>query len=494
MQVVTVDQRGPVKASLVFAVGARDETYITSGITHVIEHLALDGLPEPVYPTNGSVESRLTQFDFSGPADVVAGSLTLLAQSLRRIAEARFSDAELSKAVKVIRAEGPASAVAPAVAEAAVHAVGMRGAGVVGASQGWLERLTVDEVAAFASTYFVGENATLFCVGRLPETMDLSALPAGRRNKVPATAPTVVDGPREYVSEFPQASLSFRSAGSSTELYDLRTGLLQCLTRRLLRELRATDGLIYGVDADQIQLSAEEDLVTLAFDVRPQNAVRVLKHALKALRQMRDSGPSDGDVEAALAQMEHELEEPEEYVDLGFATAFCGLFGESPSGPRAIASALESRTPSAVRECFAQLERTLMAGLPEEALDEETDPTRGHLAPLRLPRPAERIEGVSFGRSLLGRINREPRSTELIIGDSGLYACLGGDSTLVPWEDIVGVELFDDGDVPESLTIRTAEGFELGFITATFRRGSQAVRMILERVPKRLQVIDEDAP
>ncbi|GAA3703048.1 hypothetical protein GCM10022377_15850 [Zhihengliuella alba] len=460
---------------------------MTAGITHVIEHLALDGLPEPVYPTNGCVESRTTRFEFSGPGDVVGESLTGLAGSLRRIADGRVSAAELASAVAVIRAEGEASPVHPVAAEAAMNSMGLRGAGLNSADSDWLELLTVEEIARYASTYFVRENAVLLWAGEPPLTADLSALPSGDRNLPPVAAPVVVEGPCEYLSGGRQASLSFRTVSASSGLDALVSGVLMCLERRLIRELRRRAALIYGAETHRLQLARETDLVTIAFDARPAHAVEIAQTALRLLRETRDRGLPPQDVDAVLAALAHERLEPGLRIEYGYAQANSLLFDEPPAGPEAVEAALTGATPEDVRRCLESLESTLLVGLPEDALDESVDPAVGHVAPVRRPRPAPPIDGRAFGRSMLATVTREPRSTRLVIGDDGFRATLDDESILVRWTDIVALETYDD-DVLDGVSVQTADGFEVPLLAATFRKGEEAIRLIRERVPARLQV------
>ena len=69
-----VDGPGPCFAGLLFRVGKIDEQLYTTGITHLVEHLALPGwAPKPGLDWNGWVGLTTTGFWASGdPADVGA--------------------------------------------------------------------------------------------------------------------------------------------------------------------------------------------------------------------------------------------------------------------------------------------------------------------------------------------------------------------------------------------------------------------------------------
>ena len=58
---------GPLRAGLTFRVGRADETLARSGITHLIEHLALFHLNMADYHFNGSTGPVTTDFHLQAP-------------------------------------------------------------------------------------------------------------------------------------------------------------------------------------------------------------------------------------------------------------------------------------------------------------------------------------------------------------------------------------------------------------------------------------------
>ena len=82
--------RGPMRAGLVFRVGMADETLISSGITHVVEHLALGGLSLHDYHANGTTGMVDTQFYVKGSADEVSTFLTSACDALTSLPTARL--------------------------------------------------------------------------------------------------------------------------------------------------------------------------------------------------------------------------------------------------------------------------------------------------------------------------------------------------------------------------------------------------------------------
>src|SRR5439155_23700810 len=64
--------QGPLQACLLFGVGRSDEAVAVSGISHVVEHLALQALGRKPYILNGQVGPVSTRFlAMGGPEQVV---------------------------------------------------------------------------------------------------------------------------------------------------------------------------------------------------------------------------------------------------------------------------------------------------------------------------------------------------------------------------------------------------------------------------------------
>ncbi|MBT2467655.1 hypothetical protein J7E97_07175 [Streptomyces sp. ISL-66] len=97
---------GPVTAGLLFRVGRADETLATSGITHLVEHLALHRHVPPGDPHHdGATAPAHTGFQVTGtPAEVVA-YLNGVCASLRDLPVERL---ETEK--EILRTEPPAAA------------------------------------------------------------------------------------------------------------------------------------------------------------------------------------------------------------------------------------------------------------------------------------------------------------------------------------------------------------------------------------------------
>ncbi len=72
----------PLQASLQFRVGTADETFVTSGITHAVEHLAMRAVGRWPQEVNGEVGNLLTDFTTSGRPELVADFLAAVCRVL----------------------------------------------------------------------------------------------------------------------------------------------------------------------------------------------------------------------------------------------------------------------------------------------------------------------------------------------------------------------------------------------------------------------------
>src|SRR4051794_38110095 len=70
---------GPLRAELAFAVGIRDETLDTLGVTDAVAALATAALPSRTHGSwERSIDVDVTEFDLTGSSDEIAGGLAAL--------------------------------------------------------------------------------------------------------------------------------------------------------------------------------------------------------------------------------------------------------------------------------------------------------------------------------------------------------------------------------------------------------------------------------
>src|SRR4051794_7110628 len=81
---------GPMRAGLTFRVGTADETLARSGITHLLEHLALAPLGLTDYHFNGATAPTFPSFYMQGSESDIAGFLPSVCRTIHDLPMARL--------------------------------------------------------------------------------------------------------------------------------------------------------------------------------------------------------------------------------------------------------------------------------------------------------------------------------------------------------------------------------------------------------------------
>lgn len=166
VEVHHLDAEGPLTADLLFRVGAADETVSTLGLSHLLEHLALDGVEGLEPDVDGESAMTYTVLRVRGTPERVADRLERICARLSALAAGGVSDAELAHARRVLEAEGGGPmADGPHAAEHLHHRLGAAGFGLGVVPARFLARITPAEVADWAGTRFTAGNAMLVLSG-----------------------------------------------------------------------------------------------------------------------------------------------------------------------------------------------------------------------------------------------------------------------------------------------------------------------------------------
>ncbi|MFD7306999.1 hypothetical protein [Promicromonospora sp. NPDC059942] len=342
--VLLAPREGNVGAGIVFRVGSADETLALSGITHLIEHLALRTQVLSEAHLNGQTRSDVTLFHVAGTAGDVVSYLNDVCASLRDLPLDRV---ETEK--DILRSEGDGRN--PGVAgRLRLNRHGARDHGLVGYGERGLDRITADEVRAWAATWFTRENAVAWITAdAVPEGLDLT-LPSGRRMPPPAVSdvlhgtPAYLGGLRDGVA---LDALVTRGAAADVATHVIREVLHRDL-RRDADIATTTDVSHDPLDADRARLS-----VLVQAEGRPDAAVGGLADALNGLR----FHVAHDDLAAAQAAAAEELAElaAAAAADLLPPLAYRTVTGRPLEGPARIAARVEQVTADDVRGIAREL-------------------------------------------------------------------------------------------------------------------------------------------
>jgi predicted Zn-dependent peptidase len=291
---------GPMLAGLVFRVGRADETLARSGVTHLLEHLALFPLGLTDYHYNGTTGPVTTSFHTSGSEEDVTTFLTKLCASLANLPLDRLATEK-----SIIRTEWSSRGTSPAE-PMPVWRYGAQGYGLLSYNEPGIGTITAEDLRQWASTWFTAENAVLWIAGDHVPTGLRLALPRGLRRPVPAPTsalPVVpayfADGRTGVVMD---AVVRTRSAAG---VY------AEVLERCLFRDLRQEDGVSYSAAADADPRGDGFATVLAAVDALPEKLDAALGGFVDTLARLRVGRIDQADIDANLAKMTEGLKHPD---------------------------------------------------------------------------------------------------------------------------------------------------------------------------------------
>lgn len=415
------DLPGPFTASLIFGVGARDTTFRTAQLAHLVEHLALVDLPKTHVYWNGSVDLDCTDFISSGDVDEVA---KVLAHVCRNLASPPLH--EVQRELRVLARED-SSPTSRALSWAMARRHGLRGPGVThtrGAGDG---PLTDDVVRAFISRYFVQQNAVLVLSQPPPAPLRLD-LPSGARNvraEVPRTGgllPGLIHG------ETPHAVLSFELPDAPVAV----PAMMRILDARILEEARHRRGLIYDTNIEAGYLGVTGQLVAVDADSEESASSEVLHIMWTALNDLATNGPSAEELDLVRKGYEAYLDDITARFSWLEGRARTFVYRGELETEEELRSRYERLDASQVRDWAAFARRTTLAGVPEplrEPLVGLPDLTAADVPPT--------FTGERFGRRLSARA---PLGIAVSTNDAGISNQWSGGA----WDDVVAVGSSED--------------------------------------------------
>ncbi|MEV6952819.1 insulinase family protein [Streptomyces sp. NPDC051183] len=300
IRTVLAPRPGPVTAGLLFRVGRADETLATSGITHLVEHLALHrhGVGDLHY--NGATAATYTHFHVTGsPADVVE-YLNGVCASLRDLPMDRLeTEKEILRTEAAGKSHGPAHA-------SAVWRYGSRSYGLTGYSEAGLPRITEHDVRDWARTWFTAANAVLWISSdTVPEGLDLT-LPAGEWRPAPEATSALPATPAYFHGDEGGMVLT-AVVPRSTEA----SLFAEVLGKELFRDLRQKGGYSYTATAEYCPRDTGAATVVAYADALPQKQDAMVGAFVDVLAKLRAGRIEQADLDAVRASALARLDAPE---------------------------------------------------------------------------------------------------------------------------------------------------------------------------------------
>ncbi|QIQ03158.1 M16 family metallopeptidase [Streptomyces liangshanensis] len=349
---------GPITAGLVFRVGAADETYATSGITHLVEHLALfrHGVSDLHY--NGATATTYTIFHATGTADEVVTYLSGVCDALRDLPLERLeTEREILRTEAAGRSYGPNH-------QLPLWRYGAQGYGLVSYTELGAWHLTADAVREWAATRFTRENAVLWITSdTVPEGLRLD-LPSGPRHPMPPVTsalpvtPAYIGGDDGGVV---MDGIVRRSTAASL--------FAEVLGRALYADLRQKGGYSYATAGHYSPRDADFATITAFADALPQKQDAVVGGFVDVLARLRAGRIAQAELDAARNKVLKQFDHPDAYAG-SLPSYALNLLVDHPNATHAEHRAeLAAVTVDDLRDVARELHSTALLQVPGRGAD-----------------------------------------------------------------------------------------------------------------------------
>jgi zinc protease len=421
---VWADVPGPLRAALLVRVGTADETLVTSGITRMLQHLALAELGHGDHP-NGHVDQTTMHFSCTGDAERVGDFIETVT---RRLADPPTSGLDEERASVRYALARRRSSIEDALL---TWRYGAAGYGLNGQSNYVLERyLDPDVLVAWGRRYATRANAVLWLSGPPPVRLQVH-LPDGEAMPVPDANSTIQPQLPAWFTAPDSAGVALHAILPRDHASPVLAAVLQA---RLLDQLRVPRAVASSPQADYRAVSRDVGRLLAVSDIvdgRQQDAVRIFTAALADLAAAQPPRPE----ELVDWRSTWDREAAESRAPLGFVAsqAWNLLVGHPGESVEQAAAAMARVTAADVAAVAGTALGSALAAVPEGVFL-ASEPWH-QASPARY----EPLAGIEV-RGL------DPTRVEVIVvSPLGLTWRSGGDHITVPHDRAVAVLSWPDG-------------------------------------------------
>lgn len=340
--------RPTLSASLIFRRGLADETFATSGWTHLVEHLALADGDRGALQMNGHVGLLMCRLSADGPRDRVIEALT---RTCRWLAYPELS--HLQRELSVLRAESAARPHSP-MRTALAQRYGAQGPGLADYDEPGLVRAEAAVLARMMREHFTNGNAALVLDGP-PDGLVLE-LPDGCLRPLVRAAPVEDDLPVGYrVPDLPAVV-----SGAVTDHPDVLAAVLQELMHRRFRD---AVGGAYAPWSIHERVDGSTFIVCCGSDANARLRAGLPAAMIDIVRCAAEGGLADRVVKDVIERYHQDLRDP--YREMAFAhlAADDHLHGRPVRTTEERLAELASIDADAVAAAAQQLLGSLMVGI-----------------------------------------------------------------------------------------------------------------------------------
>lgn len=450
--------RPTTTATLVFRAGMADETLITSGWLHLLEHLAVHGRDTPTLSVNASVGLLQTRFDLAGPASEVAAALSDLT--------AWFAEPDLSKAhdeARVLRAESEWRGTSPAAA-AMLERFGAAGPGLSGHSEPGLSRAHPAALHALCRKYFTAGNAVLALSSPPPADLRLHL-----RHGFRMVAPPAIELPGPKPAAYAHGKDGVVASGIVPRTA-AATILPNVLQRAFHEKLRNVEGAAYAPWATYEPVDEERAVIVAGSDFRQELHPRLMELTRSALDVARNPEWLSRALQDLKASHRQAHADPRAAEGLAVRAAYQALRGQPIQPWEDVLEEIEAISPSELAELVTTFHQTLLLGVPGRI------PWNNEL-PLNQMETGSVVEGASQrSRAFLAD------KGNLTVGREGVSISSPAVTRTVRFQDLEGMYAYADG---ARMLVRR-DGWFITVEPKLWNDGERAVAAIDAAVPQQL--------
>jgi predicted Zn-dependent peptidase len=450
---------GPMAAGLFFRVGHADETLATSGITHLVEHLALFGQNRGDTHHNGATGSEFTHFHVTGGEAEVVAFLNAVCASLTRLPIHRL---ETEK--DILRTEGSRRGAGAAEYQA-IERYGSVQRGVIVYDEVGLNAIDDAAVLEWARTRFTRQNAVLWIAGtRIPEGLVLG-LPDGVRRPIATTRGMPLRKPAFFVG-VPGGVLIDAVVNRSTE----NSFFSRVAAAALFRVLREEGGYSYQADSAYDPIDAERASVTWFADALPEQQAAAVGAMIDVLTSFRVGRVDERDLAKARDSLRLMLEQKSLGAAMLPGAAMDVLRGVAIPHPQEV-----------VRRSFAIGPAELAASAREMWDDALAQVPEGSLEWAGFTQSPRWSQSTVFGARYPAH---DDSTTALVIGDEGVALVTERGTTSVRFAECTGYLKRPDG----ARLIVGADGIRVAIEPTMIAVPAEAMIELDQRIPAQLVI------
>jgi predicted Zn-dependent peptidase len=243
---VWAETAGPLRAGLLFRTGRADETLITAGHTHLIEHMTLSAMNANAQTSNGFVGGINTGFITIGSPEDVSTFLMGVCRALQSLPADRL---EAEK--QILMAESAARHY-DFRTNLLTSLFGAAGYGLLGMAELGFRGATLEQLQQRREKWFTRDNAILWLSGPIPAGLRLD-LPAGTKQPLPPLTPIQSTFPVWFVDEM----CGGIAAGATVPRVAASSLFLAIAHKRLHEQLRTKQAVSYSPMVFYEPLNAE---------------------------------------------------------------------------------------------------------------------------------------------------------------------------------------------------------------------------------------------